>query len=108
MRQAQTYKPSNTFSFVGFILMFVSMLLAGCLLSWLYVVLQAVIPIIYLCVLITIGFGADGRAATVTETTTEDGCVSGADTQPSFSFVYRFCRIYHFYTIPSYCTSGKY
>ena len=58
MRQAQTYKPSNTFSFVGFILMFVSMLLAGCLLSWLYVVLQAVIPIIYLCVLITIGFGA--------------------------------------------------
>ena len=58
MRQAQTYKPSNTFSFVGFILMFVSMLISGALLSWLYVVLQAVIPFIYLCILITIGFGA--------------------------------------------------
>ena len=58
MRQAQTYKPSNTFSFGGFILMFISMLVAGALLSWLYVILQAVIPLIYLCVLITIGFGA--------------------------------------------------
>ena len=58
MRQAQTYKPSNTFSFGGFILMFISMLIAGALLSWLYVILQAVIPLIYLCILITIGFGA--------------------------------------------------
>ncbi len=58
MRQAQTYKPSNTFSFVGFILMFISMLIAGALLSWLYVILQAVIPLIYLCILITLGFGA--------------------------------------------------
>ena len=58
MRPAVSYKPSNTFSFVGFILMFLSMLITGALLSWLYVVLQAVIPIIYLCVLITVGFGA--------------------------------------------------
>ena len=58
MRQAQTYKPSNTFSFVGFILMFISMLVAGALLSWLYVILQNVIPSIYLCILITILFGA--------------------------------------------------
>lgn len=58
MRQAQYYKPSNTFSFGGFILMFISMLVAGALLSWLYVILQAVIPIIYLCILITVGFGA--------------------------------------------------
>ena len=58
MRPAVSYKPSNTFSFVGFILMFLSMLITGALLSWLYVVLQAAIPIIYLCVLITVGFGA--------------------------------------------------
>lgn len=58
MRQAQTYKPSNTFSFLGFILMFISMLISGALLSWLYVILQAVIPFVYLCILITIGFSA--------------------------------------------------
>lgn len=58
MRPAVSYKPSNTFSFVGFILMFISMLITGALLSWLYVILQAVIPLIYLCILITIGFGA--------------------------------------------------
>ena len=58
LKQAQFYKPSNTFSFVGFILMFVSMLFAGVAMSWLYVILQAFIPLIYLCVLITIGFGA--------------------------------------------------
>ena len=58
MRPAVSYKPSNTFSFVGFILMFISMLITGALLSWLYVILQAVIPLIYLCILITVGFGA--------------------------------------------------
>ena len=58
MKPAIPYKPSNTFSFVGFILMFISMLVTGALLSWLYVILQAVIPIIYLCILITVGFGA--------------------------------------------------
>ncbi len=50
-----TYKPSNKFSVVGIILMFFSMLAAGLIMSWLYLILNAFIPIIYLNILLALG-----------------------------------------------------
>ena len=49
------YKPSNKFSPVGLPLMFLAMLAAGVAVSWLYLVIASVIPLIYLNILMAVG-----------------------------------------------------
>lgn len=50
MRTTNFYKPSNKFSVIGFILLFLSVTVAGIGLSWIYLILNAVIPWIYACI----------------------------------------------------------
>lgn len=58
MNNPEFYKPSNIFSPVGLVLMFASMVAVGVLVSWLYLVLNAVIPLIYLNILLAVGVSA--------------------------------------------------
>ncbi len=64
MRTTEFYKPSNSFSAIGFILMILSMTVAGIALSWVYLILNKVIPLVYLDALIafglSLGLGAIG------------------------------------------------
>ena len=64
MNETNTYKPSNKFSVVGIILMFFSMLAVGLILSWLYLILNRAIPLIYLNIIlaagVSFGLGAIG------------------------------------------------
>ncbi len=58
MFDSKLYKPSNKFSVVGLVLMFLSMLAAGMIMSWLYLVITAAIPLIYLNILLAVGVSA--------------------------------------------------
>lgn len=64
MIETNTYKPSNKFSPIGIILMFFSMLAVGLILSWLYLILNRAIPLIYLNIIlaagVSFGLGAIG------------------------------------------------
>lgn len=64
MFNTTTYKPSNKFSVLGAVLMLLSMVAVGFLLSWLYLILTAWIPLIYLNILlafgVSMGIGAIG------------------------------------------------
>ena len=51
------YKPSDKFSVVGLILMIVCTTLAGVAISFLYLKLNSVCPIVYLCVLMAVLYG---------------------------------------------------
>lgn len=51
----ELYKPSNKFSPLGIVLMFFAMLVAGVVVSWLYLVIASVIPLIYLNILMAVG-----------------------------------------------------
>ena len=64
MNETNIYKPSNKFSVIGIILMLFSMLAVGLILSWLYLILNRAIPLIYLNVIlaagVSFGLGAIG------------------------------------------------
>lgn len=53
----QYYKPSGRFSWKGIILMFLTYLVVGTALSWVYLWINRVSPSIYLCLFAAIGFG---------------------------------------------------
>ena len=55
MYEQNTYKPSNKFNALGIVLMFLSMLAVGFLLSWLYLIIKDAIPLIYLNILLCLG-----------------------------------------------------
>lgn len=52
------YKPSGRFSWKGIILMFLTYLVVGTGLSWVYLWINRISPSIYLCLFAAIGFGA--------------------------------------------------
>ena len=52
MNNPEFYKPSNKFSVPGAALMFVAMVAVGAAASWLYLVINSVIPLIYLNILL--------------------------------------------------------
>ncbi len=51
MRPTVFYKPSNKFSVVGTLLLVISVIAAGLVLSWIYLILNSVIPIAQLCII---------------------------------------------------------
>lgn len=51
------YKPSNNFSFVGFILLILSTAIVGSLISFVYLKINEICPSVYLCVFLAIGYG---------------------------------------------------
>ena len=55
MYEKNLYKPSNKFSLLGIVLMFLSMLAVGFILSWLYLIIKDAIPLIYLNILLCMG-----------------------------------------------------
>lgn len=58
MNNPEYYKPSNKFSPVGLVLMFISMIAVGVIVSWLYLIINSVIPLIYLNILLAAGVSA--------------------------------------------------
>ena len=53
-----TYKPSNKFNFAGLLLIILGVAGAGCLVSLVYLKINKINPIVYLTILLTVGFGA--------------------------------------------------
>ena len=64
MYNSTVYKPSNKFSPLGIVLMFFSILAVGFIISWLYLIINSVIPLIYLNIIlaagVSFGLGAIG------------------------------------------------
>lgn len=52
MRSTIHYKPSGKYSAAGLIALFISVTVVGIILSWIYLLLNSVITLVYLCVLI--------------------------------------------------------
>lgn len=57
MTTYSTYKPSNKGSAVGLVVLFLALFVGGAAISWLYLTLNSVIPIIYLRILFAVGAG---------------------------------------------------
>ncbi len=55
MNNPEYYKASNKFSVPGLLLMFISMVVVGVAVSWIYLILNSVIPLIYLNILLAAG-----------------------------------------------------